>query len=273
MIATDPLSLVFIGCFVVSGTFLILSSLLGFSDDLLGHFGDFGHGGDAGHGAGHAAGASHASGVADHALPQGHAAGDAAPSDVHAATSSGHGAHAGPPLWASLARFLNLYALLTFLFWFGLIGYVLKNLAHVGSLLASFAGGAVGVVGAVLITMIMRRLMGRDDGELTAESSDLIGTLATVSMSIRAGGIGEIIYTKGTGGRKSLGARSVDNRPIARDTEVVIVGYEKGIAQVQTWDHFMNDTKDLDEVLRAQQRGNDSAPTSDVSSSSSSEHA
>jgi membrane protein implicated in regulation of membrane protease activity len=125
----------------------------------------------------------------------------------------------------------------------------------------------VGLVGAVLITMVMHRLMGRDDGELTAESSELIGTLATVSMPIRAGGIGEVIYTKGGGGRKSLGARSVDAQAIARDAEVVIVGYEKGIAQVQTWDRFIADTDELDDALRMQQRGNDSAQTTDAISS------
>ena len=42
MIATDPLSLVFIGCFVVSGTFLLISSLLGAGHEDL-HFGHFGH--------------------------------------------------------------------------------------------------------------------------------------------------------------------------------------------------------------------------------------
>ncbi|HEY7349386.1 MAG TPA: hypothetical protein VH599_13815 [Ktedonobacterales bacterium] len=265
MIATDPLSLVFIGCFVVSGTFLIISSVLGAGHEDF-HMGHFGHLGHVGH-VGHAAGASHASGVMHHALPHGHAAGHTAHTGAQTNATSGEGAPSGPPIWALLAGFLNLYALLTFLFWFGLIGYVLKNLADVGSLFASMIALLVGLVGAVLITMVMHRLMGRDDGELTAESSELIGTLATVSMPIRAGGIGEVIYTKGGGGRKSLGARSVDAQAIARDAEVVIVGYEKGIAQVQTWDRFIADTDELDDALRMQQRGNDSAQTTDAISS------
>jgi membrane protein implicated in regulation of membrane protease activity len=265
MIATDPLSLVFIGCFVVSGTFLIISSLLGAGHEDL-HLGHFGHLGHAGH-AGHAAGASHASGVMHHALPQGHAAGHAAQTASHAGASSASGVQASPPLWAILVGFFNLYALLTFLFWFGLIGYVLKNLADVGSVFASLVGLAVGIVGAVLITLVMHRLMGRDDGELTAESSELIGTLATVSMPIRVGGIGEVIYTKGTSGRKSLGARSVDGQAIAREAEVVIVGYEKGIAQVQTWDRFLNEHDELEDFLRTPQEGSGSTHTSDVTPS------
>ncbi len=264
MIATDPLSLVFIGCFVVSGTFLLISSLLGAGAEDL-HLGHFGHPGHSG-GAGHAAGSGHASGIMHHTLSQGHDAGHAA----HSGTTAGHGAQASHPTWAILASFFNLYALLTFLFWFGLIGYVLKNLANFGALLASTAGLAVGIVGAVLITIVMRRFMGRDYGELTAESSELVGTLATVSMPIRAGGIGEIIYKKGTGARKSIGARSVDDQPIARDAEVVIVGYEKGIAQVQTWDRFITETDELEDVLRMQ-RGSDSAQTLDVTSAPNSE--
>ena len=258
MLATDPLSLVFICCFVVSGVFLLLSSLLGAGhEDLhLGHIGHIGHAGHAAH-TGHAPG--HASGVMHHTLPQSHAA----QAGAHpGATSSQNAAQApaNPPVWATIASYLNLYAILTFLFWFGLIGYVLKNMANLGSLFASVTGLIVGIIGAVLVTIVMRRLMGRDDGELTAESSDLIGTLATVSLPIRAGGIGEIIYTKGVGGRKSIGARSIDGEAISRDAEVVIIGYEKGIAQVQTWDRFLNETDELeDESLRIKQGGNDSA--------------
>jgi membrane protein implicated in regulation of membrane protease activity len=269
MIATDPLSLVFIGCFVFSGAFLILSSIMGFGHGHfhLGHLGHAGHAGPAGHGVGHA------SGVAHHALPQGHAGAHGAHAP-HAAAHSGTastqqttGAPASPSFWATLANALNLYVILTFLFWFGLIGFVLHNLTNFGSLLAFIGALLVGVGGAVLVNLAMRRFMGRDYGELTAESSELVGTIATVSMTIRAGGIGEVIYTKGAGGRKSIGARSADDQPIARDAEVVIVGYEKGIAQVQTWDRFINEHDELEDFLRTQQRRNDTAQTTDVTSS------
>src|SRR5579885_400099 len=114
MIATDPLSLVFIGCFVVSGTFLILSSVLGFGHGHfhLGHIGHAGHAGPAGHGIGHA------SGVAQHALPQGHAGTHTTPAAhaPHVAAHSGAastqqaaGAPASPSFWATLAGALNLY--------------------------------------------------------------------------------------------------------------------------------------------------------------------
>ncbi len=268
MIATDTLSLVFIGCFVVSGTFLILSSVLGFGHGHfhLGHIGHAGHAGGAGHGVGHA------SAVLHHALPQPH--GHAGAHAPHAAATPGSAsaqqasrAQAHLPFWTTLANMLNLYAILTFLFWFGLIGYVLHNLTNLGSLSAFIGALLVGICGAGLVNLALARLMGRDYGELTAESSEVVGTIATVSMAIRAGGIGEIIYTKGTGGRKSVGARSVDDQPIARDAEVVIVGYEKGIAQVQTWDRFLNEHDELEDFLRTQQREDSTAQKTDVISS------
>lgn len=270
MLATDALSLVFIGCFVVSGTFLILSSILGFGHGHFFHIGHTGHAGTAGH-AGPAAG--HASGLIHHALPHGHAAGHSAHVATHSNASQGQNAAASaqtsPSIWAMLAGYLNLYAILTFLFWFGFIGYILHNLTNAGSLVAFFGALLVGIVGAVLINIAMSRLMGKDDGELSAESSEMIGTIATVSMPIRAGGIGEVIYTKGIGGRKSIGARSIDAQPIPRDAEVVIIGYEKGIAQVQTWDHFMAETDDvLDQTpLRMEKGGDESAHITDVISS------
>ena len=267
MIATDPLSMVFIGCFVVSGAFLILSSVMGFGHGHF-HLGHIGHSAPVSHAAGH--GVGHASAVLHHALPQGHAgtqgahAPHATTQGSTANTQQAGGAQASPSFWATLAGSLNLYAILTFLFWFGVIGYVLHNLTNLGSISAFFGALLVGIVGAVVVNLVMARLMGRDYGELTPESSEMVGTIAAVSMAIRAGGIGEVIYTKGTGGRKSIGARSADDQPIARDAEVVIVGYEKGIAQVQTWDRFMGEHDELESFLRTQQREDSTAQTENV---------
>ncbi len=282
MIATDPLSLVFIGCFVVSGTFLILSALLGAGAEDL-HFGHFFHGhaghiGHAGHGAaGHAAPGS-ASGVMHHALPQAHGHAGAS-AQGHAAAAKGgqghtaQGAQGSPSILSVLFGFLNLYTILAFLFWFGLIGYVLHNLTNFGSLMALLGALGVGVVGAVLVNMVMSRLMGHDDGALDEGSSDLVGTLATVSLPIRAEGIGEVIYKKGATGRKSLGARSADGLAIPRDAEVVIVGYHKGIAQVQSWDSFLAESDPLESGLRTLKKEGDSTQTTDVASSNPAEQA
>jgi hypothetical protein len=63
------------------------------------------------------------------------------------------------------------------------------------------------------------------------------GTLARVTIGIPEGGTGEIIFSKGDS-RRSEGARSIDGRPIARNEEVVVVDYQRGIALVQSWDEF-----------------------------------
>jgi len=268
MLTPDALSLVFIGCFVVSGTFLILSSLLGFGQGHF-HLGHIGHASHVGH-VGHVGHIGHASGLLHHALPHGHAAGQAGHAAAQASTASSQNATANaatsPSLLARAVGYLNLYAIMAFLFWFGLIGYILHNLTNVGPLSAFVFALLVGVVGAVLVNFAMSRLMGRgDEGVLTQDSSELVGTIGAVSLPIRAGGIGEVIYTKGAGGRKSIGARSSDGQPIARDAEVVIVGYEKGIAEVQTWERFINEHDALDEFLRNPQGGGTSAQPTEAS--------
>src|SRR5215831_400796 len=132
MIATDPLSLVFLGCFLFAGCFLIVTTLLGVDHGHgigfhghLGHLGHLGHGGHV-HLGGHATNGAHAAQVNGHA--SGHAGGqgqaDAAPSS------------AGPTPLSSLANVLadglNLYSLLALLFFFGLLGYLLRNFTNLG---------------------------------------------------------------------------------------------------------------------------------------------
>ncbi len=59
--------------------------------------------------------------------------------------------------------------------------------------------------------------------------------------------------------RKSVPARSIDGRRLERDQEVVIINSQHGVAEVDTWEHFIgeeesraaaNDSDEL-EKLRA----------------------
>jgi hypothetical protein len=61
-----------------------------------------------------------------------------------------------------------------------------------------------------------------------------------VSAAIRAGGIGEIIYEQ-LGSRCSAAARSEDGGAIAKDEEVCVVRYEKGIAYVRRWEDVLDE--------------------------------
>jgi hypothetical protein len=60
------------------------------------------------------------------------------------------------------------------------------------------------------------------------------GTVARVTMAIRADSTGEIRFSR-DGSRRSEGARSATGQPIEVGTEVVIVRYERGLAYVEPW--------------------------------------
>ena len=66
---------------------------------------------------------------------------------------------------------------------------------------------------------------------------EMVGVLGRVSSPIRAGGTGELIYAR-DGGRRASPARSDDDSPIPRDTEVVVTRFEKGVAYVRRWDEL-----------------------------------
>jgi hypothetical protein len=63
----------------------------------------------------------------------------------------------------------------------------------------------------------------------------MVGVLGKLSIGIRSGGTGELIYAQ-QGTRRVAGARSEDGQPIARGSEVMVTRYEKGIAYVRPWE-------------------------------------
>src|SRR5258708_37448315 len=88
--------------------------------------------------------------------------------------------------------------------------------------------------------MLVGRLFGDSEGATVQDVSDRTGLLGKVSITIQENSLGEIIYISPGGLRKSIPARSIDGRRLERDQEVVVVTYERGIAEVDTWDHFIN---------------------------------
>jgi membrane protein implicated in regulation of membrane protease activity len=243
MIATDPLSLVFIGCAVFSGAFLLISTLLGVGNTHLGHPGHLGghagghdlHIGHAhiGHVGGHAADVGHA-GDPGHAGHAAHAHGDAT------ATQSAQ----APSLWASISDTLlgalNVYGVLMFLLIFGLVGYVAHALLSWGVLFVILLPLLVGVGCAIGLTTLLHVVFATsEETVLTADDARLEGRMGTVTMAIRPGGVGEVIFTRKAGGRQSVGARSATGELIGSGSEVVILEYQNGIASVQSWDTFL----------------------------------
>lgn len=232
-IATDPLSLVFIACFLFGLLFVVVSALLGSGGHGSGshaiHAGD-GHVGHIGH-----------VGTTEHIAHGGHVhihhTGQAGKSVVPSNQHSGQGASSNE---FSLFAFVNPVSIALFLLGFGFFGYIFHHTADLVFPLTIIFALLGGLVVAALLLALISRVFGDSEGETVQDVSDRVGTLGKVSMTIREGSIGEVLYVSPGGMRKSVPARSIDGKRLERDQEVVIVNYQGGIAEVDTWEHFIN---------------------------------
>ena len=233
MIATDPLSLVFIFCFLLGFGFFLVIALLG---------GQHGHGHGVGHA--HAPAAHHA---ATHMT--GHASAHAH-TPVHPvgpqSTQSGHqGQTSQSPNQQqasfSLFVYLNPTSIGLFLLGFGLFGYFFHNLVNLAASLSLILAIAAGCVLAVFLLYLLSRVFVSSEGSTELDVVDRTGMLGKVSITIPEKGVGEIIYTSPGGLHKSIPARGADNQRLERDQEVVVVDYRNGVAEVDTWEHFMHE--------------------------------
>ena len=127
---------------------------------------------------------------------------------------------------------------MAFLTWFGGAGYILRVYAGIWGILSVVAAGLVGLVGGALVFYMLAKVIYPGQRFLNPADYRMEGTVARVTVPIREGEVGEIVYTKG-GSQRSDGARSVDGNPIDRGTEVVIVRYERGLAYVEPWTSFV----------------------------------
>jgi hypothetical protein len=144
---------------------------------------------------------------------------------THAPHAAGHHSSISP---------VNGFTLMAFLCWFGGTGYLLRRFTGVLGL-GVFATSIIsGVAGAAIIFWFLARVLLPSERVLTAEETEITGVLARVSSPIREGGTGEIAYSQG-GARRAAAARSDAGAPIARDVEVVVLRYERGIAYVRPW--------------------------------------
>jgi len=218
MLATDPLSLLFMACFLFGLLFLVVAALLGSI---------------GGHGAGHTT-------TVHHIDVGGHAHGTAG-SHVHASHHAIHptttAQHGGAN---ALFTFINPTSIVLFLLGFGFFGYVFHNTTSLALPISLSLAVIGGLVIATLLLMLISRVFGDSEGATVQDVSDRTGLLGKVSLTIQENGIGEVLYGSPGGMRKSIPARSVDGRRLERDQEVVVVNYQHGVAEVDTWDHFVN---------------------------------
>ena len=146
----------------------------------------------------------------------------------HSGTQSGGGTEV--PWW-------NAFSIMIFLCWFGAAGYLLTKygsfVAGVVVVLAAICGLAGG---AIIFTFLTKVLMPHDV-ELTADDTPIVGVVGRVSAPIRAGGTGEIVYQQ-LGATRSAIARADDGGAIAKQEEVYVIRYEKGIVYVRRWEEL-----------------------------------
>ncbi len=170
-----------------------------------------------------------------HGGPVGHApaTGGHAPA-THGAGAARGGAGRG----LSVSPF-NPPTMAAFLAWFGGTGYLLARFSVIWVGFGLMLSTAAGLVGGGIIFLFLSKVLMSDQEYLDPADFEMVGVLGKLSMPIREGGTGEMIYSQ-MGTRRVCGARSEDGSIMAKGAEVVVTRYEKGIAYVQTWEEMAN---------------------------------
>jgi hypothetical protein len=184
-----------------------------------------------GHGAGHLPVAhgpvGHAPSVGGHA--------PCAPSTGAAQSATGRGVGVSPFNPPSIAAFLA---------WFGGTGYLLTRFSAIWVGFGLMLSVGAGLVGGGIIFLFLSRVLMSDEENLDPADFEMVGVLGRLSMPIREGGTGELIYSQ-MGTRRVCGARSEDGAAIPKGIEVVVTRYEKGIAYVRLWSEMSGEADEI----------------------------
>lgn len=140
----------------------------------------------------------------------------------------------------------NVATFAAFLAWFGGTGFLLSRyygVWYVAALGVAFVSGIGGA--AIVFWFLFKVLLSREEN-LDPADYDMVGVLGRLTIPIRPGGTGEIVFSQ-AGTRHVSGARSEDGAPIAKGAEVVVTGYENGIAMVRRWEDLAGDAAEAKE--------------------------
>jgi hypothetical protein len=150
-----------------------------------------------------------------------------------------HGIHMphvhGSVVRASEMPWFNFGTIAAFLAWFGGTGYLLERYYGVWYVIALAVAIVSGVGAATVVFWFLAKVLMSREECLDPADYDMIGVLGKLSIAIRQGGTGELIYSQ-QGTRRVSGARSEDGCAIAKGAEVMVTRYEKGIAYVRPWE-------------------------------------
>lgn len=137
----------------------------------------------------------------------------------------------------------NFFTIAVFLAWFGGTGYLLSRYSTIVFAMGLLLSTIVGLIGASIVFAFLARVLANPEAEMDPADYEMVGVIGRVSSPIRQGGTGEIIYSQ-AGTRRGCAARSESGAPLAKDAEVVVTRYERGVAYVRLWEEFSGE-KDL----------------------------
>jgi membrane protein implicated in regulation of membrane protease activity len=241
----DWLTSLYLGCFIFGLIFTVASFLLGGLD----HFSIGGHADGGGinlhadhvgsvhaHPGGHFDTSTHAHGGGHFDGGQVHGGGHA----DNAHTTAAHSQHPIPSSTKDTLGWFNFSALVVFLTWFGGAGFILESL-QVNSWLTAPIAIVSGVLGYLAVMLFLSKvLVSSQTPIMRQEDYDLTGTVGKVSSTIFDDGVGEVIFSK-YGTRRTVSARSTDGKAIKRESQVVILSFDKGVALVEELDRLLNE--------------------------------
>jgi hypothetical protein len=146
-----------------------------------------------------------------------------------------HGIHV-PHAHAHAANlpWFNFGTMAAFLAWFGGTGYLLERYSHVWFLAVLGVATVSGLTAASVVFWFLAKVLMAREAALDPADYEMVGVLGRISISIRPGGTGEIIYSQ-EGTRHVAGARAEEGVAIPKGSEVLVTRYEKGIAYVRPW--------------------------------------
>jgi membrane protein implicated in regulation of membrane protease activity len=158
---------------------------------------------------------------------------------AHGSTGGSHGSQVSP---------FNLISLTAFLAWFGGTGFLLTRHSAIWFWAALAISLLSGTGGAAIIYLFLSRVLSSPYEALDPADYEMVGVLGRLSMPIREGGTGELIYSQ-AGTRRVCGARAEDGSAIPKSTEVVVTRYERGIAYVRLWSELAGEESEFGEPL------------------------
>ncbi len=169
-----------------------------------------------------------------------------APAAAHGAVAASAASSAKVARGSGVSPF-NPPSLAAFLAWFGGTGYLLTRFSSVWVGLGLMASVISGVVGGGIIFLFLSRVLISEDENMNLADYEMVGVLGKLSVPIRAGGTGELVYSQ-MGTRRVCGARSEDGGAMAKGAEVVVTRYEKGIAYVRLWSEMAGEDEIITDI-------------------------